>query len=415
MRGIGSVCSGVGGLDLALENVFGEQVSWMFEYEEGPSKVLAHHWPNVPNYGDLTTAQWAELPRVRVMGGGTPCQDLSGAGKRAGMTEGTRSNLWVQMREGIATLRPEYVVWENVRGAYSARADSEVEREPGLLGGTGGGYLRALGRVLGDLSSLGYDAGWVGVRAAEVGAPHNRYRVFVVARDASADAGSDEPERWGDLRNLGGAPATGHREGDQRERLRDASGDSSATDADATGVGRERILSGSSQGPSAAALDSPTDTEDNRLERSRAARYGRDGSPDGDRVTADADDAGRSEQRRAVAVREEQSAVEHFGDDATWGVYGPAVRRWEAVTGQLAQAATKPDGKNGSPRLAAEFAEWMMGWPTGWVTDPAIGLTRNQQLKAIGNGVVTMQAEFGIRYLLGVFAHLAPHSKESTE
>src|SRR4051812_23549325 len=142
LDGIGSVCSGVGGLDLAVERVFGETTKWQVEYEKGPSKVLARRFPGVHNYGDLTKIDWADVPRVRVKTGGTPCQDLSGAGKRKGMTEGTRSNLWVSMREGIATLRPDYVVWENVRGAYSARADSEVEREEGLLGGTRGGYLR---------------------------------------------------------------------------------------------------------------------------------------------------------------------------------------------------------------------------------------------------------------------------------
>jgi DNA (cytosine-5)-methyltransferase 1 len=191
---IGSLCSGYGGLDQAVLDVVGGEIAWFFEYEEAPSKVLAYHWPDVPNYGDLTKADWAGIEKVDVMCGGTPCQDLSGAGKRAGMTEGTRSNLWVQMREGIAIQRPALVIWENVRGAYSACADSEMGRCPRCMGEPGEHrpFLRALGRVLGDLSALGYDAEVVPLRASDVGAAHDRYRVFVIASDtlsSGRDAG----------------------------------------------------------------------------------------------------------------------------------------------------------------------------------------------------------------------------------
>ena len=186
---IGSLCSGYGGLDLAVEQFFNARTVWFSEFEEAPSRILAHHWPTVPNLGDMTQIDWATVPPVDIVTGGTPCQDLSGAGKRRGMTEGTRSNLWVQMRECIAVLKPSIVTWENVRGAYSARADSDVESEPGLLGSFGPDRpaLRALGRVLGDLSELGFDAEVVPVRASDVGAPHGRFRVFVVA--VAQDAG----------------------------------------------------------------------------------------------------------------------------------------------------------------------------------------------------------------------------------
>ena len=118
------------------------------------------------------------------------CQDLSIAGKRAGMTEGTRSNLWVIMREAIAHVRPKLVVWENVRGALSAGASSAVESEPGLLGDRGGRpALRALGRVVGDLADLGYVGRWVGLRVADLGGCHGRFRIFLVAWPADADGG----------------------------------------------------------------------------------------------------------------------------------------------------------------------------------------------------------------------------------
>lgn len=83
-----------------------------------------------------------------------------------------------------------------------------------------------------------------------------------------------------------------------------------------------------------------------------------------------------------------------------WGKYEPAITRWEKITNMPAPAPTKPDGKDGTHRLSAEFTEWMMGLPAGWITDPEIGLTRNEQLKACGNGVVPQQAELALRILL---------------
>lgn len=81
-----------------------------------------------------------------------------------------------------------------------------------------------------------------------------------------------------------------------------------------------------------------------------------------------------------------------------WGKFEPAIRRWEEVIGRPAPAPTKPDGKDGAHRLSSAFTEWMMGVPEGWITD--CGLTRNEELKACGNGVVPQQAELALRYLL---------------
>lgn len=187
---IGELFCGYGGLGMAVKDVWPDaEVAWVSEFDKGPSKVLAHRFPDVPNLGDITKIDWTQVPPVDVITGGSPCQDLSHAGARRGMTDGTRSNLWVSMREAIATVRPRLVVWENVRGAYSAQADSAVEPCAGCVGDGSGNVLRALGRVLGDLSELGYDAAWCGLRAADVGAAHGRFRVFVLAWDAAADPG----------------------------------------------------------------------------------------------------------------------------------------------------------------------------------------------------------------------------------
>lgn len=179
----GELFAGYGGLALAVEAVFGAQTAWVAEWDEAPSKILAHHWPETPNHRDVTTVDWANIEQVQIISGGSPCQDISAAGARRGMTEGTRSNLWVAMREAIAIQQPELVVWENVKGAFSAKATSDMEPCPGCMGGGGATQhsLRALGRVLGDLSSLGYDAQWSTIRASDIGTPHHRERVFILA------------------------------------------------------------------------------------------------------------------------------------------------------------------------------------------------------------------------------------------
>lgn len=83
---------------------------------------------------------------------------------------------------------------------------------------------------------------------------------------------------------------------------------------------------------------------------------------------------------------------------SSWGKFEPAIRRWESVLGRPAPAPTNPDGKDGNHRLSSKFTEWMMGLPDGWITDA--GLTRNEELKACGNGVVPQQAELALRQLL---------------
>ena len=88
-------------------------------------------------------------------------------------------------------------------------------------------------------------------------------------------------------------------------------------------------------------------------------------------------------------------------DETNWGQFEPAIRRWERIIGRPAPAPTEPTGKDGNHRLAAKFTEWMMGLDDGHVTNPTIGITRNEQLKACGNGVCPQQAEMALRILLG--------------
>ena len=131
---VGELCAGYGGLSLAVEYAIGAETAWLAEIDPAARRVLATHWPDVPLYGDITTIDWTTMPRVDVLAGGTPCQDLSQAGRRAGMAEGTRSGLWTAMRTAIAALQPTYVVWENVNGCRSASAVSALESRPGCVG-----------------------------------------------------------------------------------------------------------------------------------------------------------------------------------------------------------------------------------------------------------------------------------------
>jgi DNA (cytosine-5)-methyltransferase 1 len=182
MMKIGSLFSGYGGLDLAVSAVTGGEVVWHCEWDDAPAKILAKHFPNVPNYREVSKVDWSQVEPVDILTGGFPCQDLSLAGKRAGLKEGTRSGLWSEFFKAIETLKPRVVGIENVRGILSAEAHSDLEQCAWCMGNdTGEPSLRALGAVLGSLASIGYDAKWSGVRAADAGAPHNRFRVFISA------------------------------------------------------------------------------------------------------------------------------------------------------------------------------------------------------------------------------------------
>ena len=206
---IGSLFSGFGGLDTAVEQTLGAEVAWVCDIDPGASKVLAHRYPGVPNLGDITAVDWDTVPRVDIVAGGFPCTDVSAAGRREGLNADTRSGLWFRMAQAIEALQPSLVLIENVRGLLSAKADggtnatadSDMEPCPWHLGGPGDGepVLRALGVVLRDLADLGFDAAWTGLRASDIGAPHHRYRIFILAWPA-ADAADLRRQRGGAAR-----------------------------------------------------------------------------------------------------------------------------------------------------------------------------------------------------------------------
>lgn len=207
---VGSLFSGYGGLDLAVEHSLDAETIWFSENNEHVSRIFAHHWPDAPNLGDITTIDWRTVEPVDVLCGGFPCQDVSTVGKRAGLAPGTRSGLWSHMAEAIDALQPQLVVIENVRGLLSSPAvrttlegddDAQhnpesatpgdatlrdLESDPWGLGDLATRPLRAAGAVLGDLADLRYDTQWIGLPASLVGAPHPRLRIFIVAHPKAA-------------------------------------------------------------------------------------------------------------------------------------------------------------------------------------------------------------------------------------
>jgi len=155
----GSLFAGIGGFDLGLERA-GLTCLWQVEIDEYATAILAEHWPHVPRFRDIRDCGAHNLTPVDLLVGGFPCQDISisNAYHPQGL-DGPRSGLWHEFFRLICTLRPAYVLVENVAA---------------LL-------IRGMGRLLGQLASIRYDAEWDVLPACAVGAPHQRKRLFLVA------------------------------------------------------------------------------------------------------------------------------------------------------------------------------------------------------------------------------------------
>jgi DNA (cytosine-5)-methyltransferase 1 len=391
---IGSFCSGYRGLDMAVEAVFGGTTAWVSDVDPGANQILAHHWPDVPNIGDLTTADYSQIEPVDIVCGGYPCQPFSVAGQRKGTSD--ERHIWPYIADALRVLRPRIAVFENVAG-----------------------HLRlGFADVLADLARLGFDAEWCLVRASEVGAPHRRERLFILA--VAADAPREGLAREGlrgrpAERGADAADTDGHalrqqpvaEPGCRGTTVAELAGTHAAADTDRRGLARhpERDIRTDEPGQQAPRRN---DARRPGLQRGTAPdtagqRHGHPG-PAGERgvaapavasraaANADPDGDGREEQQRSEPGLGPRGDADGRGPQR-WGRYGPAVARWEAVTGRRAPWAT--DDRH---RLSPAFVEWMMGLEAGHVTDVP-GLTRTQQLKALGNGVVQQQAAAAIRLL----------------
>lgn len=199
---IGSLFSGIGGLELGLERALGWSVAWQVERDPFCQRVLAKHWPDTRRFDDVRTVGAADLSRVDLICGGFPCQDVSGAGRGAGIAPGTRSGLWIEFDRIVGELAPEWVVVENVAS----------------------GAGRWLSRVRHDLRARGYGTSAFAISAADVGAPQLRRRIFVVGHadgercetrgaDAGRGAGSEQHHARGVLGDVADSDS------DRRERV----------------------------------------------------------------------------------------------------------------------------------------------------------------------------------------------------
>jgi DNA (cytosine-5)-methyltransferase 1 len=288
---IGSLCTGYGGLDLAAEAYFGAETIWCAEMDKYASQVIEQRF-NIPNYGNIKEIDWASLEPIDILTAGYPCQPFSHAGYRKGTDD--ERHIFPYILEAISILKPRWVILENVRGHLS-------------LG---------LKEVLAGLASIGYDAKWQVVRASDVGAPHQRARIFIIAYPDSKSRGISF----------------------QNETI-----------AYSNDIGQNRWIN---------------------------SRY---------------EEAQPRIEGNKISIS--NSIGKFKSSDKTMQEVG---RKFTARCDMPLQDI--PNALDQDEKLNAYFVEYMMGLPKGWVTET--GLSRAQQLKMLGNGVVPQQAELALELLL---------------
>jgi DNA (cytosine-5)-methyltransferase 1 len=340
--------AGIGGLDLGLERA-GMRCRWQVEIDPYCCRVLEKHWPDVRRYEDVKEIRWEEVEPVDLVAGGFPCQPVSVAGKQ--LREDDDRWLWPEFRRCLGVVRPAYVLVENV---------------PGLL--TGG-----MGTVLGELAELGYDAEWETLPAAAFGAPHLRFRVFLVAQERrppgrvpDADGSGLRLERQRRRRQRGEREQAGLRDDGAPRALADSDGQRLEERRRAEPV-REELGSAerSGQGPGSV----PDAAGLGRGEGESAAVASMWPTP----TAGDA---------KASGSRNLEGSSAHAGVSLT-----DAVRYGNSSTPRWATPKSSPSGpdyaragreESGGDDLATQVArgtpgqlnptwvEWLMGFPLGW-------------------------------------------------
>lgn len=302
---IGSLCTGYGGLDMAVETVFDARTSWVSEVDVNACRVIDQRW-GLPNIGDLTTVRWDEVPPVDILTAGYPCQPFSHAGKRKGSKD--VRHLWPSIMGAVESIRPALVILENVQGHLT-------------LGGV---------EVVSSLAAMGYSVTWGLVRASDAGAPHRRARLFILA----SDSGSRQLERAaveGDAIQFAAECGAGTRGLTLLPTPTARDYKDGASDPSCVPVGRAVWHM--------PLLPTPT------------AKQGRNAT------------AGRQEDAK-FNTGTTLNDVAYAGQ---FGEYTAAIRRWERVFERSAPSPTETI--NDKRRLSPDFVEWMMGLPEGFVID----------------------------------------------
>lgn len=375
----------------------GGRIAWCSDNDPAVTTLLRTRLPEAPNLGDIRNIDFRALEPVEVLTAGWPCQDISAAGKRAGIRKGIRSGLFTHVVRALRELPhpPRLVLLENVAA---------------LRWKNGG-----LTHVLEQLAEAGFDAVWRSVRASDIGAPHRRERVFILGwpnEDVTHPADPDRARRQLQRR----------RSGQQTGRADPAGSATHTADAD----GGRRPIGGDSDSAQPRAVHAHRVRDAHRCDANvadpagerrheglpRAARI--QGRPDAaisrDATAADPDDRRRN-GRPPQQIRHPQERTTAGRDrhpDLDWGPYGPAIERWEHILGRAAPHPTQP-GRHGRPVLGARFVEFLMGLDDGHVTD--LDLPRTAMLRLLGNGVVPQQAAYASALLLSDRAELVAVSR----
>lgn len=400
-----SFCSGYTGLEMAVRQAFGDfTVLSHSDIKPAAVRLLEHHYPDIPNLGDMRAIDYTALDRADLMIGSWPCVSHSAAGKRLGKDD--PRELWPEFYRAIEATRPAIWFGENVARIATS------------------GELR---RVIRDLASLGYVGAWRCVRASDVGACHRRDRCFVVAVDATADtigeagrsAGHAEPGDGTGPVSVGAAelgrrdhgsvvllpsPAAQNVKGPARRLAR--SDGSPRTYRQTNLPGAIELL------PTPKATDGPKGGPNMRGSSGDLAL------PSAVMKMLPSPTVGDARNtRNATANRSPGQEHHHAGwtlSDVAhaerWGVYATAIAQHERALGRPAPDPTQRSAKTGNPQLSARFVEWMMMLPEGWVCDvPDLvdsprKSERNAMLSLLGDGVVPAQAAAAFTFLLD---HLA--------
>lgn len=246
-----SLCTGYGGLDMAVEALTGDKVAYVADSDPAASLVLAHHWPGVPNLGDITTYDFRQLRgKATKVAAGFSCQDISNAGPREGIN-GSRSRVWKDVCRAIRDVRPDFAFLENVGAIRS----------------------RGLNVVAEDLASIGYDLWWTTLRASDLGAAHHRFRWFGIAvphaeSERRPSRRAEPAEQQGEVRRPSGArrelPADADSPGLEVRRLESAWAELQTPERSGPGpedahgaAGAERLSTAPRQAPRGGARTNP--------------------------------------------------------------------------------------------------------------------------------------------------------------
>jgi DNA (cytosine-5)-methyltransferase 1 len=391
---VGSLFSGIGGLDLGLERA-GMNVIWQSEIDPYGCRVLKKHWPEVVNHGNIKEINWGDIVRPDVICGGYPCQPFSTAGKRNG-TDDPR-HLWPWVREAISELRPKYAILENVRGHVSLGLDI----------------------VLREMASIGYDAEWQIVSAASVGAPHRRDRVIIVAYPT---------EQFSNERGHGDNPGKITERQALQEQI--GRGDSAGTNTigklanpDISGRlhGQSQIfttdrwlnalsLIGASSTNVADSTQQSSDGEpDNARNSARSETFSQSGNSGGTQNVADSDsgDTPNGRQRQGIQSQDSSRGNDRSGSRSDTGQVSVGSTRqdssdmantnaWEtsrgvrSVSTDTGQVREQRNHARGKENHASR--QW-------WATEPDVGRvahgvsSRVDRLRGLGNAVVPQVAE----------------------